>query len=435
MRKIWIILLSIASIYEVYATQIEIAFWHSMAGNLGRVLEQIVTDFNSHNQQYKIVPMYKGNYHEALTSTVAAFRAGRGPDIVQIFDIATATMINPPGVIKPMHQILKDSGRHLNLEQFLKPAIDYYSNEQGELLAAPFNISTPALFYNKSLLDKAGFTSDSNLKTWDDVGKVSTVLINKGLVSCGFSSAWIGWSLFESFSLIHNLPYATKNNGFDSLDVKVAFNNNETARFIQRLHDWQNKGIFLYGGRLDDAQSFFTSGKCAMLIQSSGSFADLAPAVKFELGMTRVPYLEDYHENDLGNLIGGAAVWAMANLPSEKYAAIADFVIYLCSPKVQSFWQKKTGYISVVRHKYLPNIAVEHQNKYDENMKNTQDFVISREKKYKGIRLGNYMQIRDLVERQLEAVFAGYSNVIDSLEIAEMESNMMLKRFKRNVNI
>lgn len=414
------------------AKSLEITFWHSMAGNLGRTLEKIVNDFNNNNDDYKIISVYKGTYSEVLTSTVAAFRSNSHPDLVQIFDIATATMINPPGVIKPMHEVFALSKQQLNTKQFVQAAIDYYSNEQGDLLAAPFNLSTPMLFYNRDVFSAAGLDPDLPPQTWQDLELIAKTLIQKNLTTYGFSSTWIGWSLFESFSLIHNLAYATNNNGFDGLDIKVAFNNDKTRAFIQQLLMWQQDKVFLYGGRIDDAQSFFTSGKCAMLIQSSGAYADLYPSVSFSLGMARVPYLDSYTESDLGNLVGGAAIWAMDGLSKEKYLAIAKFIQYLCSPAVQAYWQNSTGYISIVKSQFLPE--QQNTNKIIAmNLKRTQDFVISREKKYKGIRLGNYMQIRDLVERQLEAVWARYSEVSPALLRAEEEANIMLQRFKRNV--
>ncbi len=415
----------------VFAKKIEISFWHSMAGQLGRTLNEIVKEFNDENANYHIKTVYKGTYPETLTSTVAAFRAGAKPDIVQIFDIATATMINPPGVIMPVHEVFTKVGLSLPLEQMIQPAIDYYSDRDNKLLALPFNISTPALFYNKDLFARGGLDPEESPKTWDDVGRISRILIKKGLVSNGFSSAWIGWSLFESFSLIHNLPFATQNNGFDSIDVKISFNNKEIQTFIKKLFNWQKENIFLYGGRLDDGQSFFTSEKCAMFIQSSGSYADIEPSVSFNLGMTRIPYLANYKESELGNLIGGAAIWVTNNLSNEKLLGIAKLFRFIMSPRIQLKWQNATGYISVINSKYLPK--QESMTSTEKMLLEVQKFVISRENKYKGIRLGNYMQIRDLVERQLEAVWAGYTPADEALDLAAEEANRMLIRFNRNI--
>jgi sn-glycerol 3-phosphate transport system substrate-binding protein len=429
--KLFLISLIFITIDTTIANKIEIKFWHSMAGQLGNALNNIVAEFNNKNPDYYIKTVYKGTYPETLTSTVAAFRAGAAPDIVQIFDIATATMINPRSVIIPVHEIFSKTGITIPLDKMIQPAIDYYSDSDDKLLALPFNISTPALFYNKDLFKKAGLNPNAPPMTWDDVNILSKVLIQKGLVTYGFSGAWIGWTLFESFSLVHNLPFVTNNNGFDSIDVKVAFGNSTIKSFIKTLYNWQKSNVFLYGGRLDDAQSFFTSEKCAMLIQSSGSYADIQSSVNFELGMARIPYLGRYKESELGNLIGGAAIWVLAGLSEDKWLVVAEFLRFIMSPKIQLQWQSSTGYISVINSKYLPNKKPLSDS--DIMLFKSQEFVISRENRYKGIRMGNYMQIRDLIERQLEAVWAGYSSVDEALDLAAEEANRMLKRFKRNI--
>ena len=65
--------------------QTEIQWWHSMSGALGDWVGDIANDFNSKQKDYKIVPVFKGNYDESMTAAVAAFRAGNAPHILQVF--------------------------------------------------------------------------------------------------------------------------------------------------------------------------------------------------------------------------------------------------------------------------------------------------------------------------------------------------------------
>lgn len=432
MTKILKILLILLPCLTINASnKIVINFWHSMAGKLGNTLNTIIDEFNEKNDDFKIKATYKGTYHEALTSTVASYMAGKGPDIVQIFDIATDTMLYPKGVIKSVHSLLQEQNIHLPVNKIIKPVVNYYSDAKGRLLALPFNISTPALFYNKSAFIKAWLNPSRPPKTWFDVEIVSKQLIKSNAVNCGFTSTWIGWALFESFSLIHNIPFVTKDNGFNGIDVTASFNTKSMRDFIFRLKNWQSTNVFRYGGRIDDAQSLCTSQKCAMLIQSSGAFPDLKGSVSFELGMTRGPYLETYQEKELGNLIGGAAIWVLSTARNEKHRGIGQFFVHLVSPSIQQFWQNKTGYISVLDNKYLPKKT--NLTDTEKTLIETQKFINHRVNKYRCIRLGHYMQIRDLIERQLEAVWAGYTSVDKALADASSEVDRMLRRFQRNV--
>jgi sn-glycerol 3-phosphate transport system substrate-binding protein len=71
----------------------DIMWWHAMSGELGRQLEKLAADFNASQPEYRIVPSYKGNYTETVTAAIFAFRSRSQPAIVQVNEIATATMM------------------------------------------------------------------------------------------------------------------------------------------------------------------------------------------------------------------------------------------------------------------------------------------------------------------------------------------------------
>ena len=75
----------------------EIMWWHAMSGELGRQLEKLASDFNASQSDYRIVPSYKGNYTETVTAAIFAFRSRSQPAIVQVNEIATATMMAAKG--------------------------------------------------------------------------------------------------------------------------------------------------------------------------------------------------------------------------------------------------------------------------------------------------------------------------------------------------
>src|SRR5579871_2180326 len=71
----------------------DIMWWHAMSGELGRQLEKLAADFNATQSDYRIVPVYKGSYSETTTAAIFAFRSQTQPAIVQVNEIATATMM------------------------------------------------------------------------------------------------------------------------------------------------------------------------------------------------------------------------------------------------------------------------------------------------------------------------------------------------------
>jgi sn-glycerol 3-phosphate transport system substrate-binding protein len=86
----------------------EIQLWHALGGQLGEKLNEIAANFNAANEDYRVLPVYKGDYTETMTAAIAAFRAGEPPHVVQVFEVDTATMMAAAGAIYPVHQLMAD---------------------------------------------------------------------------------------------------------------------------------------------------------------------------------------------------------------------------------------------------------------------------------------------------------------------------------------
>lgn len=198
----------------------EIQWWHAMGGVNGERVNKIANDFNATQSTYKVVPVFKGNYTETMTASIAAFRARKHPHIVQVFEVGTATMMAAKGAVYPVEQMMKDSGEPFNKSDYLPAVISYYQTSGGELLSMPFNSSTPVLWYNKEALKKAGVASPP--QTWPEMKSASEKLLKAGY-KCGFSFGWQSWVMVENFSAWHNIPMGTKENGFAGLDTRFTF--------------------------------------------------------------------------------------------------------------------------------------------------------------------------------------------------------------------
>ena len=418
--------LSSAAITKIY-------FWHSMGGALGTTVTHITDEFNHSQHHYQIIPVYKGNYSETLTSTVAAFRSNQQPTIVQIFEVGTATMINPPGVIVPVYKLMQQAHLSLDANAFIPAIHSYYSDSYGQLLAMPFNSSAAVLFYNKTAFKKAGLNPNNPPHTWPQLAADSRQLLKAGY-ACGFSSAWPSWIQIESFSSWQNLPIATEDNGFAGTHAKMIFNNPVMLHQLQSLVQWQHQNIFQYGGREDNALALFTSGKCQMLFESSGSRSGLKQSVNFELGTAMLPYWPHVKGAPQNAIIGGAALWVLTGKTTAQYHGAAAFFKFLSSPKIQAYWQQQTGYIPVTKAAYQLS---QQQGYY---LKNPGAQIAIKElsnkppKPYtKGLRLGNYPQIRDINCEEIEAAITGNKTPRQALHDAVKRDNQLLQQFQEDV--
>jgi len=170
MLKKCLLLLIFFSIFPLTTYAVTtIYFWHSMGGKLGIIINHMAQQFNDSHKQYKIIPVFKGAYSDTLTATVAAFRAHQQPALVQVFEVGTATMINPKGVVVPIYKLMQETGQKLNAQEFIPTVAQYYSDNKGRLLAMPFNSSSAVLFYNKDAFKKAGLNPNNPPKTWPEL--------------------------------------------------------------------------------------------------------------------------------------------------------------------------------------------------------------------------------------------------------------------------
>src|SRR5579863_6477411 len=143
------------------ADPIELQWWHAMTSVNGERINKIAADFNASQTEYKVVPVFKGSYAETMTAAIAAYRSGNPPDIVQVFEVGTATMMAAKGAVKPVYRLMADAGEKFDPAAYLPAVTGYFSTADGKMLSFPFNSSTPVVYWNKDSFKKAGLDPES----------------------------------------------------------------------------------------------------------------------------------------------------------------------------------------------------------------------------------------------------------------------------------
>ena len=409
----------------------EIMWWHAMSGELGKHVERLAADFNASQSDYRIVPVYKGSYTETVTASIFAFRSRSQPAIVQVNEIATATMMAAKGAIYPVFELMRDEAETFSPAAYLPAVSGYYSDVDGNMLSFPFNASTPILYYNKDLFRAAGLDPEAAPKTWPEVGAAAKRLRSGGAV-CGLTTSWPSWVNVENFSAFHNLPLATRSNGFGGLDAELTFNNPIVARHVTQLAEWQAAKTFDYSGRGQSAEPRFQRGECGIFIGSSATRADIKANSKFEVGFGMMPYWPDVFGAPQNTIIGGATLWVLRDRPRAEYTGVARFFAYLSKPDVQAAWHQNTGYLPITRAAFDLSRA---QGFYDRNpgaaISIEQITLKPPTEHSKGIRLGSFVLIRDVIDDELEQVFNGKRSAQAALDHAVERGNRLLRQFER----
>lgn len=407
------------------AEPVEIQWWHAMGGRLGEVVNELTEKFNASQSDYKLVSTYKGGYEDTMTAGIAAFRADQQPHIIQIFDAGAATIINAPGAVYPVQDLLTEHGVGFDIENYISGVRYFYADSDGKMIGMPFNSSTPLLYYNKEALDKAGVEAPT---TWEELEAAAPKLKEAGYTALAQShSPWI-WS--ENFHSRHNLRMATANNGFDSTDVEILYDNEHMRMHWSKVKQWLDAGYSGYYGRdWGDNQDAFVQEKVAMWLGSSGSFGGLSKSAEFAFGAAQLPYWKSITDQPYGTFIGGAALFSMSGHEDAEYEGVAAFFEFLTNPENQYYWHRETGYVPITNAAY----ELAKSDGYYESTPDAEIGILQLKQRAgewtKGYRLGYYVQIREVMYKYYDQMLSGDVSIEEGFDKIEAESNQLLDRF------
>ena len=408
----------------------EIQFWHAFTGRLGELVKAQVEEFNASQSDYVVVESHKGNYSETLNAGIAAFRANEQPHILMVFEVGTATMMSAEGAIKPVHEVMAESGADFDPSAYIGSVKGYYTTTDGEMLSLPFNSSTPVLWVNRDAFEAAGVDPDTDLSTWQQVGETLEAL-KAGGEDCPLVTAWQSWIHLENFSAYHDVPFASKDNGFAGLDTELMLNGPAQVAHLAAMGEWAQDGKFIYTGRRNEGGANFRSGECALFTESSAGYAGIKAEAEFDFDVRPLPYWQDVGNAPQNTIIGGASLWVMEGHEAEEYKGVGEFLSFLSKANVQAEWHQNTGYLPITME---AGDLTKSQGFYDENP-GTDIAVMQMTAKEptansKGLRLGSFDQIRGIIDEELEAIWSGDKSAQEAMDSAKERGDALLRRFE-----
>lgn len=409
---------------------VDLTVWTAFSGALGTTFDHLVSQFNASQSQYHVTAVYKGSYSQVLSDTIAAFKAHAAPDVTQIFDAGTATIMDSAGSYVPVHQLMSEYKIPFSTSDFIGGAASYYETGRGQLDSMPFNSSTPVLYYNKSDLQAAGISSPPT--TWSQLEADASTLAAHGQ-KCALSSsgAYVMWTDMEEFSTWNGYPYATDQNGYTAVKgVKLKIDAAPIVNHLALLGRLASKGEYIWNGVSTSTVPLFTNGTCAMYEQSSASLNTIAAAAKFPFGVAELPVDSGNASAPQNTVVGGASLWVMSGAPASHYRGDAQFLNFLMSARSQAYWASNTGYVPVTP---AGSNLLSSQGFYSTH---PNDLVAVKELTNRtptpysrGIRLGYLPEVRQVEASAIASVLAGKQTAAEALKSAESQGNAILAQF------
>jgi sn-glycerol 3-phosphate transport system substrate-binding protein len=408
------------------ATAANIEFWYGNTGPIEAAIQAQCDAFNAAQDQDEITCVGQGNYEVLMQKAIAAYRARKAPVLLQVLDAGTLDMMLSNAVL-PVQDELPD----VKWDNYIDGARTYYETSTGKLFAQPYNASTLLFYTNKTELKKAGVMKTP--ETWEEIIDAARKLKAAGS-TCPFVTNAEPWIVFEQFSARHGLPIASKHNGYGGLDVEYVFNKGLASKHLANLVEWRNEGLVRLnpdtkGGNLVAA---FSSGECAMIEASSGSYSTFTKAFgdKYDITVGLAPMYKGEARHN--TLVGGASIYVMKGHGKDEIDGARAFLNFVRQPDQQIAFSAATGYVPVTND-VLGTIAKRLDAKSPEFATaaiGIQSMSAPATADTRGIRLGSYIQFRQIWTEETQKAFAGQQTMQQALDNAKKRGDELLRRFQ-----
>lgn len=406
------------------AAAADFEFWYGNTGKIEEAIQANCTGFNAAQSLHKVTCVGQGGYEVAMQKAIAAYRSGTHPVLIQFFDAGTLDLLLS-GAVVPVSDVLPD----VDWASYIGGARSYYETSGGALWSQPYNASTLIFYGNREALASVGVTELPG--TWEGVIEVATKLRDAGH-ACPFATDGHPWRVLEQLAARHGAPVATRDNGFAGLDAEYVFNSGIPATHMENLARWRSEGLVRLAadtraGKFGDA---FNAGECAMIENSTGGYSGHLAALGDKLMIGLAPMYEGVERRN--TLVGGASIYIMKGHDDQQVEAAKAFLDYLREPGPQLEFVKATGYVPVTQAA-LDKIKAD---KLDADPAfavaelGVGSMDLPGNAYSRGIRLGFFVQFRDIFTEETQKAFNGETPMQAALDAAKARGDELLRRFE-----
>jgi sn-glycerol 3-phosphate transport system substrate-binding protein len=209
----------------------------------------------------------------------------------------------------------------------------------GQLLALPVGLNTSVLYFNRATFKRAGINTETPpIATWAELQGTLGKLGSRCPLTIGEPAR----VLIENVSAWDNVPVS---NG-----RQANFNGLFHVKYVSLMASWYRAELLKISKDRAEADERFAKGECAVLIGPSDSWAAFRQRDGLDVGVTRLPYVDDAPGAPQNtHASSSATLWAAAGKKPAEYKAVANFVSFWLQPENQVIWQRDTGFLPLNR--------------------------------------------------------------------------------------
>ena len=427
--------LTLTALLASASAQTTIEFWYAFtdAPRQGWI-EDRIAEFNEElaadGSSFRVEGSYKGSYRETLEAAVLAARQGNPPHLVQLFEVGSQLAVDS-GIFRAIDGF----GGGIDLSDYIEPVLNYYTIG-GRVYSIPFNSSSPIIYGNETLLERAGLSTELLPETFDELLEACATAQAAGVTESCITFPLHTW-FFEQWVAQQGEPLVNNGNGRDGRATEVLLTSDAALRVGQFMKDLADGGYYSYTGRLEDwggSEAIFGNQESIYFITSTADAGNIirgAAENGFEVATGLLPIPDGVTRN--GVVIGGASVWLTEGNPDDEAEVARDFVLYMTDTENMADWHKLTGYYPV---RVSAVEQLESEGWFDENPEFTIAFTQLTEtltnQATGGALLGTFLDTRTIVGEALQKIYQGTATVDAAMAEAKRQADAVLAEYNAN---
>lgn len=317
--------------------KVKISVWYAVSGASGDAFKALVEKFAAENSQFEIELSYSGSYGDTATKVSAALTSGTEPNVALMSAGPLFTGARGNYFIDE-----KINEADFDKADFFESGWDY-SKYKGKVCALPYGISTPILYYNKDILDKAGIDINNPPKTWDDLYEMAKTAQAKGNINnvdefWGFEVKDVPW-LFKTMLNQNENPVVNVDSNYKVTPAFAEESAVEVATWWKKMIDDK----VMPASQHANAEKTFLAGNCAFIVSSSNRLSKWITEEGVKVGAFPMPYFKQK------SVALGGNVLVMFNKNEKQDYASWELLKYLVDAQNQTEFALNTGYLPVRR--------------------------------------------------------------------------------------
>ncbi|NYT61347.1 extracellular solute-binding protein [Alcaligenaceae bacterium] len=415
--------LLVSSMAAAAATDIQV--WHTLNPYNSKVFENLVKDFNKSQKDVK-VELKAFNTPEDIEAALAKTTKQNKPNLVQLDDARAPDDIAKRPYIVPLH-ILAAKYPVKDLKWFLAEGNTFIRDAKGQLLAFPYMVDVPVMYYSIDAFKKAGLQPTVPQRSWKGLQDQLVTLANNGSRRCPMTSDQTVSINLENLAAVNNQPYTTEENGLKKGKGSPVFTfDSMYIRHLSMMISWVRTELMVKPEFDAVAAKRFANGECAVLMSTSSNLGWFKDSKKLDFGVSGLPYYPEVTQKPGNPFVGGSALWAISGLSKESDAASIQLLAWLAQPAQASHWFQSTGFLPLTKQAFDQTDGGYYKSLGDWRnlvaVYASNPPVMSR-----GFRINNYPKIKAMFRQKLDGAFNGQQPAVTALKSASAEAGQIMR--------